>query len=178
MTLSIRSMALLATVLIPLTACGSRTNLAPAHSDQPLANAQLLTDIPIPTDATMDNERSLILATQDHWLGRVVMRFWQSTGELTSFYQAQMPGYGWEPIMSVTSASSVLSFTRPDRAVTIQIEESSMGLKTQVTVTVAPRQPGGHNGQAGGSSAYPTGGSSDYNRPPPVRTESLSAPLR
>jgi uncharacterized membrane protein YgcG len=154
--------------------------LAPAHSDQPLANAQLLTDIPIPTSATMDNERSLILADKDYWLGRVVMRFWQNTTELTSFYQAQMPGYGWQPMMSVTSAMSVLTFTRSDRVASVQIEESTLGLKSQVTITVAPRQAqsSGQGGGQGGSSSdgysSPSAGSSSgtYNRPS-VRQESL-----
>jgi predicted small lipoprotein YifL len=174
---SLGSLAVAALILSSLAACGSRTDLAPAHSDQPLPNAQLLTDIPVPTNATMDNERSLILADKDHWLGRVVMRFWQNTNELTSFYQAQMPGYGWEPIMSVTSASSVLSFARPDRAATIQIEESSLGLKSQVTITVAPRQAqgAGQGGYSGGGAS--SGGSSDYSRPA-VRSESLPSPSR
>lgn len=171
---SLGSLAVLAALTLSLAACGSRTNLAPAHSDQPLANAQLVTDVPIPTNATMDNERSLILQDRDHWLGRVVMRFWQSTNELTSFYQAQMPGYGWEPIMSVTSASSVLSFARPDRAATIQIEESTLGLKSQVTITVAPRQPQGAS-QGGSYPSNGAAGSSDYSRPT-VRSETLPAP--
>jgi len=169
-------------VMIALTVagCGSRTNLQAVKSDQPLANAQLLTDIPIAANATMDNERSIILADHDHWVGRVVMRFWQSTSELTGFYQAQMPGFGWEPVMSVTSASSILTFTHGDHAATVQIEESTMGLKSQVSITVAPRQAGSGGGAGGGygngngGGAYGNGGgATDYTRPGAVKTETL-----
>lgn len=172
---SLAAMTLAALIAVPLAACGSRTDLAPVHSDQPLANAQLLTDIPIPTSATMDNEHSLILADKDYWLGRVVMRFWQSTTELTTFYQAQMPSYGWQPMMSVTSAMSVLTFTRSDRVASVQIEESSMGLKSQVTITVAPRQAQNGTSQ-GGADSYSTppaaGPTGTYNRPS-IHQESL-----
>ena len=178
---SIRLCLMVFVVAAGLSGCGSRTDLAPAKSDQPVQNTQLLTDLPIPPNATMDNERSLILAENDHWLGRVVMRFWQSTGDLTQFYQNQMPGFGWEPVMAVTSSSSVLSFVRPGRAVTIQIEESSLGLKTQVSITVAPRQPLGAQPSSSGSQGYSQKNSSDlYPSQPqarsPVRTESLAPP--
>ena len=134
------AIAILAVLLI--AGCGSRTNLPQSQSDAQVANIQLVTDIPIPPNATMDNDRSLILSDRDHWTGRVVMRFWQSTAELTAFYQAQMPGFGWEPVMSVTSESSVLSYIRSDRAATVVIEKSSLGLVSAVSVTVAPRQSG------------------------------------
>jgi hypothetical protein len=156
------------------SACGNRTNLAPVQSDQPLANTQLLTDIPIPNNATMDNERSLVLADRDHWVGRVVMRFWQSTTDLANFYQSQMPGFGWEPVMSVVSATSILTFTHGDHAATIQIEESTLGLKTQVSITVAPKQAS--SGQAPSSQGYSGssyGGSTDYSKPAPIKSESL-----
>ena len=157
--------------LTALAGCGNRTNLAPVKSDQPMANTQLLTDIPIPNSATMDNERSIVLADRDHWVGRVVMRFWQNTSELTAFYQAQMPSFGWEPVMSVNSAISILTYIHGDHAATVQIEESTMGLKTQVSVTVAPRpgvpsaNPGGYN-SSGGTGYGVTGGISAEPLPP------------
>ncbi len=160
---------------VALMGCGSRTNLQPAQSDQPLANTQLLTDIPIPNNATMDNERSIILADRDHWVGRLVMRFWQNTGELTGFYQAQMPGFGWEPIMSVTSAASILTFTHGDHAATVQIEDSTMGLKSQVSITVAPRQASSSGGSYGNGGGNYGSGASDYTRPGAVKAEPLPA---
>jgi hypothetical protein len=177
--------AFLAAATLLTAGCGSRTNIPPAQSDsgQP-TNFQLVTDIPIPSDATMDNERSLILSDRDHWTGRVVMRFWQNPAELTAFYQSQMPAFGWEPLMSVTSDISVLSYTRGDRAATVQIEKSMLGMTSVVSVTVAPRQSNGGAGMGGGSgggaSAYPPAPTSYDSGPAqtPVKTETLGSPNR
>ena len=160
--------ALMALTVVVLTGCGSRTNLPPAQSDQPVANTQLLVDIPIPANATMDNERSIILADRDHWVGRVVMRFWHSTSELTAFYQAQMPSFGWEPVMAVTSATSILTYTHGDHSATVQIEDSNLGLKSQVSITVAPR-PNGASGAGAGGSSYGAG----YTSPSVIKSEPL-----
>ena len=182
--------AFLAAATLLIAGCGSRTNIPPAQSDssQP-ANFQLVTDIPIPSGATMDNEHSLILSDRDHWTGRVVMRFWQSPPELTTFYQSQMPAFGWQPVMSVTSDISVLSYTRGDRAATVQIEKSMLGLTTVVSVTVAPRQSGDNAGAAGNGSAAPVGGGASAYPPAapsygsgstqqPVTVETLGSPNR
>jgi hypothetical protein len=175
--------------LLLATACGGGTNLPPAQSEGQPANVQLLSDIPIPSDATMDNDRSLILSDRDHWTGRVVMRFWHSTADLTNFYLGQMPGFGWEPVMTVTSDITILSYVRGDRAATVQIERTAMGMKSVVSVTVAPRAAGGPTGAATGgpvggnavgtvsqSPGYPSGDAASAR--PPVRAETLSSPNR
>lgn len=165
--------AAVATLLI--AGC-NRTSLPAVQSDGQLPNAQLVTDIPIPTNASMDNERSLILSDHDHWAGRVVMRFWKPAPELVSFYQSQMPAFGWESVMSMTADVSVLSYVRSDRAATVQIEKSMMGLNTTVTVTVAPRQPGGFGASASGAGQGGMGSDSAEPAPsrPQVRADSSS----
>ncbi len=138
---------------LALAAC-SRGTMLPANSsataDQP-ANFQLVTDIPFPSGATMDNDRSLILSDRDRWTGRVVMTLANSANEVTAFYQAQMPNFGWQPMMSVTAETSVLTYLRGDRAATVQVERRTV-YGTMVSVTVAPRQadPGGAMGGSGG----------------------------
>lgn len=137
-----RILAALFTTLL-VAGCGTSTKL-PATSlsnDSAPPEFSLVTDIPIPAGAEMDNERSLILSDRDRWTGRVVMKLWKPPVEATAFYQAQMPTFGWDPVMSVTSDISVLSYIRGDRAATVQIEKSSLWGAT-VLVTVAPRQAG------------------------------------
>ncbi len=155
-----------------LSNCGGHTSLPQSQSDNQLpANFSLVTDIPIPQNASMDNERSLVLPDHDRWTGRVVMRLWQSVGELTAFYQTQMPAYGWEPVMSAISDTSVLNYTRSDRAAMVQVEKSMLGLNSMVTITVASRQGGS---ASSGSSSYGSSGST-YS---PVKTETLNSPNR
>jgi hypothetical protein len=164
---------------LALAGC-SRGTMLPANSsgsaDQP-ANFQLVTDIPIPAGATMDNDRSLILSDRDRWTGRVVMTLGNSANEVTAFYQAQMPNFGWQPMMSVTSETSVLTYLRGDRAATVQVERRTV-YGTMVSVTVAPRQAdtGGTTGSGGGSDlspaprAAPNGGiRAEPLAPPPSR---------
>jgi hypothetical protein len=149
--------------------CSGRGTLPPAQSDTQVANVQLVTDIPIPPSATLDSEHSLILSDHDHWSGRLVMRFWQSTNELVTFYQTQMPAFGWELVMSATSESTVLSYMRGDRAATVQIEKSMFGLNSMVSVTVAPRQSG---------AAQPPSPGMDSPLRQPVRSDPLGPPAR
>jgi hypothetical protein len=150
MTCRILCLALLLTTALLPAGCGGRTDLPQSQSESGVPNMGLVTDIPIPANATMDNERSLILIDRDHWTGRMVMRFWQGPAELTAFYQSQMPAYGWEPVMSATSSTTVLSYLRSDRAATVQIEKSMLGFNSVVSVTVAPRQQGGSGSSGGG----------------------------
>lgn len=136
---------------LTLAGCGSSTSLPQTQAGDPQQQPDfgLLTDIPIPSGATMDNERSLILGDKDRWTGRVVMKLWKSAPEATAFYQQQMPAFGWEPIMAATSGISVMSYVRADRAATVQVESGTMWGST-VKVTVGPRA----GGQASGGGSY------------------------
>lgn len=162
---------------LAVAACSRGTQLPPTANapsgDQP-ANFQLVTDIPIPSGATMDTDRSLILSDRDRWTGRVVMTLFNSAAEVTSFYQQQMPNFGWQPMMSVTAETSVLTYLRGDRAATVQVERRTVYGST-VSVTVAPKQ------SDAGSSSYGGGGydSAPAPRSAPaggIRSEPLAAP--
>lgn len=170
-------LALCLAAALGLAACSRGTDLPPASSaaqgDQP-ANFQLVTDIPIPSGATMDNDRSLILSDRDRWTGRVVMRLFNSANEVTAFYQQQMPNFGWQPMMSVIAETSVLTYVRGDRAATVQVERRTV-YGSVVSVTVAPKQSEG-----GSASSYGGGyDSAPAPRPAPaggVRSEQLPPP--
>ena len=162
-----------------LGACSRGTALpasaAAGSSDAP-ANIQLVTDIPIPTGATMDTDRSLILSDRDRWTGRVVMTLGHSADEVTGFYQAQMPNFGWQPVMSITAETSVLTYLRGDRAATVQIERRTV-YGSRVSVTVAPRQSEAVSsgaGEAAGSSYAPVSSRAGAG----IRSESLPPPRR
>ena len=125
-----------------LTACANRETSLPATvspTDAPAADFRPVTDIPIPEDATMDTERSLILSSRDRWTGRVVMKVGLSAAKAFAFYQQEMPNFRWAPVMSVQSDISGLAFTREDRAAMVQVQPRRLG-GSLVTVTIAPRQ--------------------------------------
>ncbi|MBX9635083.1 MAG: hypothetical protein K2X44_08895 [Magnetospirillum sp.] len=169
--------ALLGLSVLLLAGCGTSTSLPQTQAGDPQKplDFQLLTDVPIPSGATMDNERSLILGDRDRWTGRVVMKLWKSAPEATNFYQQQMPAFGWEPIMAVTSGISVMSYVRGDRAATVHVESTMMG--SAVSVTVGPRAMGGA-GAAGAASSMPGPAPAGYYDAPLVKSAPVErAPL-
>ena len=136
------SMSLFAALILAACTQGAKLQpTSPADQTQIEKSFALLTDIPIPSNATLDVERSLILGDLDRWTGRIILNVGQSPPGTFALYQSQMSNFGWEPIMSVQAEVSVLSFTRAERAATIQIKKRTLGGST-VSITVAPRQSG------------------------------------
>ena len=167
-----------------IAGCSSNTSLPQTQAGDPnqAPDFQLLTDIPIPSGATMDNDHSIILGERDRWIGRVRIKLWKSSAESAAFYQQQMPAFGWEPIMSATSGVSLMSFTRGDRAATIQIESTTFGSSVLIVVGQRPSGVGRSNGTSysGSSSNSGSYGSAPSPAPAPerIRTESLPPPRR
>lgn len=177
MTLRVLRVVLLGLSALALAGCGTSTSLPHTQAGDPQQppDFNLLTDIPIPGGATMDNERSLILGDKDRWTGRVVMKLWKSAPEANQFYQAQMPAFGWEPIMAATSGVSVMAYVRGDRAATVQIENSTVWGST-VSVIVGQRlatHPGGIGPLPSGG-VYGSG-SAGYDAPRPAPVEKIRA---
>jgi len=128
--------------LVVLTACNQSEALQPttsASDSEAERSFALLTDIPIPPGADLDVERSIVLGDLDRWTGRIILDVDQSASKAFGLYQAEMPNFGWLPVMSVQAGVSVLTFTRGERAATIQIENNTIRGRT-VSITVAPRQ--------------------------------------
>lgn len=121
-----------------------------------LANFQPTTDIPIPAGARFDAKQSLVLSGQDYWTGRLVLAAQPNISQIFAFYQQEMPPLGWEPVASVLSTTSVLTFIRQNRTATVQIVPVRFGGST-IAVTVATRQPGngGYSQPAAGGNILP-----------------------
>jgi hypothetical protein len=133
---------LLLVFLVILTGCTQGEALQPttsASDNETARSFTLLADIPIPPGAELDVEKSLVLGDLDRWTGRVILDVDESSTKAFALYQTEMPNFGWQPIMSVQAGVSVLTFTRGERAATIQIENRTLRGST-VSITVAPRQ--------------------------------------
>tara|TARA_B100000676_G_scaffold192378_1_gene189096 strand:- start:1300 stop:1785 length:486 start_codon:yes stop_codon:yes gene_type:complete len=133
-----------ATVLIVLLgACAQNEPLSATQSNSAASLKteifRPVSDVPIPKDAALNAERSLILSDGDEWTGRLVMYSSITAIDAYAFYKTQMPLFDWTPIMSIQSETSVLTFSRTERAATIQIERRALG-GSLITVTVARAQ--------------------------------------
>jgi hypothetical protein len=155
--------------IFALAGCGG-TTLNPSSKSEP--NEQLqpsfsdFSDMPIPTSAHMNVDRSLILGPKDNWLGRLVFHSSNSASESFDFYANGMPRFNWQPVAVVRGATSSMTYTRGDRVASIQITGTTLG-GSDIEITVAPA--------AGGSGGY--GGGSSYAAPPRSGGGIQSAPL-
>lgn len=136
-------------LLATLAGCGQTAGIqasraTPAGQDAGPSLAQF-SDIPIPSGASMNVARSLILGPRDNWIGRLVFTTSDGPQQTFEFYSRQMPGFGWHEITRVRAEVSVLSYTRSGRAATIQISGTTLG-GSQVNFTVSPQARGPNDG--------------------------------
>ena len=96
------------------------------------------TDLPIPEGAVMDLEHTLILGTQERWIGRLALETSADAPAVFDLYQTEMSSYGWQEVTAVRAEVSVMTFVRGERVATIQIQSNSLR-GTEVDVTVSPR---------------------------------------
>lgn len=138
--------ALASIVLFVAQACNKTTSLTETTAPNAIdgeadlhATFQPITDIPIPPGTTLDAQNSLILGSGDQWTGRLVININQSLSEAFALYTTQMPQFGWEPIASVQSGTSLLTFIRGNRATTIEILEGRAISGCLVRITMTPQ---------------------------------------
>ena len=143
----IKHAPLVATALlaIALSGCsvGSSVDVAPSaaiegQEGQPNQPAfSDFQDIPIPRGAQMDTDRSLIFGERDAWIGRLVLKTGFNAAATFNFFKQRTAEFGWREIASVRSAVSVLTYTRGNRVLTIQIQRRALG-GADVDLTVSP----------------------------------------
>ncbi len=132
--------AVLAACLLLLAACNSPSLTPSARSENESIAPHFgdFTDIPRPSNATMDLDRTLVLGAADTWVGRLAFSSRLSPTEMFDFYKQEMPRYGWEEVTSVRSTVSVLTYKRMDRVATMQIRAGTL-IGSYVEFTVSPQ---------------------------------------
>ena len=95
-------------------------------------------DIPIPDDSVMDMTNTVIFGSDEDWFGRLTILPNLSHAETFDFFRFEMPNLAWKEITNVRSTSSVLSYEKNNRIVTIQIS-NSYG-KTLCSINMSPKK--------------------------------------
>ncbi len=100
-------------------------------------------DIPIPDGSVMDMNNTVIFGSDDEWFGRLSLGRLSlipnlSHAETFDFFRYEMPNLNWKEITNVRATSSVLSYEKENRVVTIQIT-NSYG-KTLCAVNMSPKK--------------------------------------
>ncbi len=99
-------------------------------------------DIPVPSRADMEVDRTLVFGGDSGWYGRLVLTSGHPPAAMFDFYKQEMSGFGWQPITMVRATVSVLTYVRDGRVATIQIGDGTLR-GSEISITVAPRQSSG-----------------------------------
>jgi hypothetical protein len=133
----------LAGAVFGLVACTGNVDMPPTDTggvpgQAPERSFAQFSDIPVPQGVSMDIERSLVFGGREDWIGRLVLNSSRGTGEIFDFYKQNAPQLGWQEITLVRSGTSVLTFSRGERVMTVQITNKTLR-GSEIHLTVSPR---------------------------------------
>jgi hypothetical protein len=100
----------------------------------------LFNQMPLPKDARISPDKSLILGEGDNWAGRIELSSSMEPLEASAFFTTEYPKQGWQLISSTKAKLSILVFTGSSRTLTLEITEGGpLAAKSIIIMTVAPR---------------------------------------
>jgi hypothetical protein len=96
--------------------------------------------MPLPKDARISPDKSLILGEGDNWAGRIELSSSMEPLEASAFFTREYTKHNWQLISSTKARLSILVFTGSTRTLTIEITEGGpLAAKSMIVMTVAPK---------------------------------------
>lgn len=100
----------------------------------------LFNQMPLPKDARISPDKSLILGEGDNWAGRIELSSSMEPLEASAFFNTEYQKHGWQLISSTKAKLSILVFTSSTRTLTLEITEGGpLAAKSMIVMTVAPK---------------------------------------
>ena len=100
----------------------------------------LFNQMPLPKDARISPDKSLILGEGDNWAGRIELSSSMEPLEASAFFITEYPKHGWQLISSTKAKLSILVFSNNTRTLTLEITEGGpLAAKSMIVMTVAPK---------------------------------------
>jgi hypothetical protein len=100
----------------------------------------LFNQMPLPKDARISPDKSLILGEGDNWAGRIELSSSMEPLEASAFFTTEYPKHNWQLISSTKAKLSILVFTSNSRTLTLEITEGGpLAAKSMIVMTVAPK---------------------------------------
>ena len=100
----------------------------------------IFNQMPLPKDARISPDKSIILGEGDNWAGRIELSSGMETLEASSFFIKEYPKHGWQLISSTKAKLSILVFSGSTRTLTLEITEGGpLAAKSMIVMTVAPK---------------------------------------
>ncbi len=100
----------------------------------------LFNQMPLPKDARISPDKSLILGEGNNWAGRIELSSSMEPLEASAFFTTEYPKHNWQLISSTKAKLSILVFMGSTRTLTIEITEGGpLAAKSMIVMTVAPK---------------------------------------
>ena len=135
--------ALLFSFLLSLLGCANTDNLGELNKrfdEVKKIETLLFNQMPLPKDARISPDKSLILGEGDNWAGRIELSSSMEPLGASAFFVTEYPKNGWQLISSTKARLSILVFTSSTRTLTLEITEGGpLAARSMIVMTVAPK---------------------------------------
>jgi hypothetical protein len=104
-------------------------------------NFQDFTDVPYPTEMSVEKGKTVVFTRRDVLSGRVSVTGPLTNDELLDYFDRHLPGHGWTPHSEVrTPDETVSTWAKPGKTLTLMVTKPtlSLGVKSRVDIFVAP----------------------------------------
>ena len=126
-----------------LLSCATTDNLgdlSKRFDDIKKIETLLFNQMPLPKDARISPDKSLILGEGDNWAGRIELSSSMEPLEASAFFITEYPKHGWQLISSTKAKLSIIVFSSNTRTLTLEITEGGpLAAKSMIVMTVAPK---------------------------------------
>ncbi len=95
-------------------------------------------DIPVPKGRKINVDKTVVVGT-DVWYGQLTYDTNHSAESMFEFYDRELPGYGWRKITSVRAHTSIMTYDRENRIMTVAITPNRI-IGSEVMISVSPRE--------------------------------------
>ena len=133
-------LGLISLILIGCATTDNLSDLSKRFDDIKKIETLLFNQMPLPKDARISPDKSIILGEGDNWAGRIELSSSMESLEASTFFTAEYPKHGWQLISSTKAKLSILVFTSNSRTLTLEITEGGpLAAKSMIVMTVAPK---------------------------------------
>ena len=131
------------TAFLLISGCATTDNLGDLgkrFDDIKKIETLFFNQMPLPKDARISSDKSLILGEGDNWAGRIELSSSMEPLEASAFFAREYPKHNWQLISSTKAKLSILVFTNSTRTLTLEITEGGpLAAKSMIMMTVAPK---------------------------------------
>ena len=119
------------TFFLLLTLSGCVSTSEKFQQDAQFIVEYLLYDFPMPPDAEINSDKSIIMGTGSSWSGRINLFAPDAPGKLMHYYTDTGKNMDWQLSSSTISDNIIMVFKKANRTATVEIHRSSF-LETKI----------------------------------------------